>query len=240
MIPTGTTKSHSLAAKYDLVTDALRASLVGQEVEVPEFAPSNLLDNYRVALLVSHGPELPEFDIPLGFLRASGAIVDVITQDWIYDYQPAAPGVIVLSQFLATNICVKTDMPIRGAVVDNYDAVLTIGGAWNPILLRTDKEMIAFTKRMAELGRLVASICHGPQFLISLQAFPPQTDAIGVDDVVVDLGNAGFNIVQNDVVYDSESRLLTARNPAALGLFCRALEQRLLEQQAVSLKATLP
>src|SRR5262249_8536633 len=141
-----TKKSHSLADKYDRVSDKLRASLVGQEVDVPEFEARYPLEQYRVAVLVSHGPELPEFDVPVTFLRTCGARVDVITQNWIYDYQPAAPGVIVLAQFLATNVCVKADMPVRAAVADNYDAVLTLGGAWNPILLRTDQDMLAFTK----------------------------------------------------------------------------------------------
>jgi protease I len=234
MNPAATKKSHSLASKYDRVSDALRASLVGQEVDVPEFETSRRLERYRVALLVSHGPELPEFDVPTGFLRKSGARVDVITQDWLYDYQPAAPGVIVLAQFLATNVCVKADMPVRDAIVENYDAVLTVGGAWNPILLRTDKGMLGFATRAKELGRLVASICHGPQFLISVNAFPPQTRVIGVDDIVPDLENAGFKVVQEDVVYDSKSRVLTARNPGVLKAFCEKLAHCLLEKPPVS------
>jgi hypothetical protein len=89
-----TTKSHSLAEKYNRVSDLLRASLVGQEVDVPQFETTSYrLERYRVAVLVSHGAELPEFDVPVTFLRTCGAQVDVITQDWIYDYQPAAPGV---------------------------------------------------------------------------------------------------------------------------------------------------
>lgn len=227
------TKSHSLADKYDRVSEALRATLVGQEVDVPEFATSYSLERYRVAVLVSHGPELPEFDVPVTFLRSSGARVDVITQDWIYDYQPAAPGVIVLAQFLATNVCIKADMPVRTAVAENYDAVLTLGGAWNPILLRTDQGMLGFVKRGKELGRLVASVCHGPQFLISADAFPPQTRLIGVDDIVVDLANAGFDVVQEDVVFDPKSRLLTVRNPKALKAFCEKFAQLLQDKPPV-------
>jgi protease I len=217
--------THSLASKYIPVPDSFRATLVGQEVEIPIFddADRNYLDGYRVALLVSHGPELPEFDVPLQFLRDRGAVVDTITQNWLFDNQPAAPGMIVLAQFLATNVCVRADMAIRDAVVENYDVILTIGGAWNPVLLRTDGDILRFVQDAKIAGRLIASICHGPQFLISTDAFVRNTRITGVADILPDLTNAGFAVEDMDVVYDDHERLLTARNPAALEQFCERL-----------------
>ena len=64
--------------------------------------------------MTTHGPELPEFHVPLNYLRDRGASVDVVTQDWLFDYQPEAPGMVVLAQWLAVNVCVKADkkMPL--------------------------------------------------------------------------------------------------------------------------------
>src|SRR5580658_6972484 len=216
--------THSLATKFQPVPNALRETLIGSEVEIPTFAGMDpqLLAHYRIALLVSHGPELPEFAVPLDFLRERGAQVDVITQNWLFDYQPAAPGVVVLAQFLATNVCTRADMAIRDARVERYDSILTIGGAWNPILLSTDEDMVRFVKDAKASGRLIASICHGPQFVMRTAAFPRGTRATGVEDVVPDLRNAGFDVTEPllDVVYDGPGRLLTAHNPAALKAFC--------------------
>src|SRR5947199_9095263 len=99
--------SHTLTANYKPVPEALRAGLVGVDYKLPDFGapdPASLKD-CQVALVTTHGPELPEFDIPLNYLRDRGASVDVVTQDWLFDWQPAAPGAVVLAQWLAINVC---------------------------------------------------------------------------------------------------------------------------------------
>src|SRR6266536_1172443 len=136
--------SNLLTAEYTSVPDALRARLVGESVDVPEFENGNALTGYHVALVASHGPELPEFHAPFSYLQKQGATVDVVTQDWVFDYQPEAPGVIVLAQWLATNVCVQADKKVSDADVEDYDAVVLLGGAWNPILLRTDNAVLEF------------------------------------------------------------------------------------------------
>lgn len=77
--------SHSLTAKYIPIPETLRARLVGEDYHLPQFetADSAILKGYRVALVTTHGPELPEFDVPLNYLRDRGASVDVLTQDWL-------------------------------------------------------------------------------------------------------------------------------------------------------------
>ncbi|HKB35462.1 MAG TPA: hypothetical protein VKD72_03350, partial [Gemmataceae bacterium] len=103
--------SHALTGKYHPIPEGLRVRLVGDDYTLPDFgaAEPDSLKGYRVALVTTHGPELPEFDVPLCFLRDRGASVDVVTQDWLFDYQPAAPGMVVLAQFLAVNVCAKAD-----------------------------------------------------------------------------------------------------------------------------------
>jgi deglycase len=222
--------SNLLAPKYAPVPEELRQRLVGESVDVPEFhgAGDGELNGYRVALVASHGPELPEFDVPFSFLRNKGAMVDVVTQDWVFDYQPQAPGVIVLAQWLATNVCVRADKKVSDASVEDYDAVLLLGGAWNPILLRTDEKILEFIRTARATNRLIAAVCHGPQVLINVGGFAPGTQVTGVADIRQDLANAGFDVLDEAVVHDRQRRLITGRDPRALGEFCRELGDGLM------------
>jgi len=237
---------------YEPLPEALRNRLVGEEDELPDFGPADpeSLKNYRVALVMTHGPELPEFHVPLNYLRNRGASVDVVTQDWLFDYQPpGTEGLVVLAQWLATNVCVKADIKISNAKIEDYDAVIFIGGAWNPIMLRTDEAVQNFIRNAHRRKLLIASICHGPQVLISANTsskvlngqfvfdeserrlFPRGTLVTGVDDIKVDLANAGFNVLNELVVYDEGQRLITSPNPKCLALkaFCEQIGIRLLE-----------
>jgi protease I len=155
--------------------------------------------------------------------------VDVVTQDWVFDYQREAPAVIVLAQFLATNVCVQADKKISDADVEDYDAVVLLGGAWNPILLRTDEKVLEFLRSIRVRNRLVAAVCHGPQILINVGGFVPGTKVTGVADIRQDLTNAGFDVHDEPVVYDEQARLVTGRDPRALGEFCREVGIRLQE-----------
>lgn len=198
---------------------------------MPKFeAPDPIsLKEYRVAFLTTHGPELPEFDVPLNYLRERGATVDVVTQDWLFDYQTGAPGLVVLAQWLAVNVCARADMKVSNAKIEDYDAVITIGGAWNPIMLRTDDAMLSFIRNAHKRKLLIASICHGPQLLISAKTFPVKTKATGVKDIRIDLVNAGFNVLDAPIVYDEKQRLITSTDPNTLKEFCEEIGRRIVE-----------
>ncbi len=224
----GTT--HALTAKYSPVPEALKGKLVGDDYPLPEFgaADPKSLTGYRVALVTTHGPELSEFHVPVTYLRDRGATVDVVTQDWVFGL-PEAPGMVVLAQWLAVNVCVRADKKVSDAKIEDYDAVVTIGGAWNPIMLRTDDKILDFIREAKDRKLLIASICHGPQLLISAGVFPPGTQATGVSDIRLDMTNAGFRVVECPVVYDKEQRLISSPNPKALKEFCEEISRRLPE-----------
>lgn len=234
--------SHALSAKYLPIPEALRVKLVGEDYELSNFeiVVSRKFKDYRVALVTSHGPELPEFDIPLNYLRDRGTSVDIVTQDWLFDYQPEAPGIVVLIQWLAANVCVKADKKVSNAKIEDYDAVIIIGGAWNPIMLRTDETILKFISEAHNRGLLIAAICHGPQVLISSGVFPRGTLVTGVNDIRADLTNAGFRLLDDPntpVVYDKKHRLITSPSPKALKEFCEQIEMRLQEVSPVAKKA---
>jgi hypothetical protein len=132
---------------------------------------------------------------------------------------------VMRAQFLAVNVWVKANKKISDAKIEDYDAIIILGGAWNPIMLRTDKQVLRFIREAHKRRILIASICHGPQVLISTQAFPADTRATGVIDIRRDLTNAGFVVEDKPVVYDERERLITSPSPEpeALKAFCEEI-----------------
>ena len=65
--------SYELVTRYQVVPTTLRDNLVGTSYLLPEFEDQDLelLKGFRVALVTTHGSELPEFHVPLHYLRES-------------------------------------------------------------------------------------------------------------------------------------------------------------------------
>ena len=214
---------------YIPLPEDLKKSLVGDDYTLPEFEDqgSEYLKGFRAALVVTHGSELPEFHVPVNYLRDRGASVEVLTQDWLFDSNKfKAPGMIVMAQWLAVKVCVRADKKISDARIEDYDALIIIGGAWNPIMLRKDSKILKFISDAYNRKLLIASICHGPQVLINTETFPEDTRLTGADDIRKDLANAGFTVVEDEpVVYDEDQRLITSPNPEteALKRFCEEI-----------------
>jgi deglycase len=224
-------RSHDLAAHYQAIPTALRATLTGENYLLPEFEEDDdaSLKGFRAALVATHGPELIEFHVPVTYLRERGAAVDVLAPDWMFDGPDAdAAGLVVLAQWLATDVCVKADKRLSAAAAADYDLVIVPGGAWNPIMLRTDTSVQAFLGAAHERKVLIAAICHGPQVLIGSNTFPAGTKATGVRDIRVDLVNAGFVVEDALVVYDDVECLITCANPSteALKKFCEEIRRQ--------------
>ena len=101
--------SHSLAKHYERVPELLNT--LGEDYLVPDFqeSASDALRGVRVLIISADGPELPEIDVPINYLRSRGADVKIAGQDWIFQYRDP-PGYIVIAQWLADNICVKADL----------------------------------------------------------------------------------------------------------------------------------
>lgn len=233
------TGSHSLASLYTPVSAEFAEALKGTDYVLPTFAEAvaDELAGQRVVLYTSHGPELPELHVPLTYLRERGAEVLVATQDWIFDYQPSAPGYVALSEWLSVTVCIKADQRVSEALkeAEKIDCLITIGGAWNPVVSRTDDNVLNLIRAVSTHGGLLASICHGPQQLISANFLPRGTKATGVADIRLDMANAGFLVDDKEqVVFDAEQKLITSPDPTALEAFCLEIRKRLLERKETS------
>src|SRR4051812_1374305 len=156
--------SHSLVANYMRVPETL--ATIGEAYRVPEFPYDDpeWLAGVRVLFISADGPELPEIDVPMEYLRARGANVRLAGQDWIFDPRNRTPpGYIVIAQWLADNVCVRADLRLSDVRVADYDAIFIPGGAWNPDMLRTDDTALRIVRDARAQQRLIVSLCHGPQ-----------------------------------------------------------------------------
>jgi protease I len=113
---------------------------------------------------------------------------------------------------------------------DGFDGVVIPGG-YAPDHIRRHAKANHFVKEMDVLGKLVASICHGPWVLCSAGILKGRraTCFFGIKDDVV---NAGANYEDAEVVVDRN--LVTSRKPEDLPAFCRAAINVLVEQPVLA------
>jgi protease I len=103
-------------------------------------------------------------------------------------------------------------------------AMLVIPGGGSPENLRIHDPAVEFTRRFVESGKPVASICHGPQLLISAKVVRGRT-LTAVNKIRDDLTNAGATYVDEPLVEDGN--LITSRVPADLPVFDEAIGRAL-------------
>ncbi len=94
--------------------------------------------------------------------------------------------------------------------------------------------MIRLTSAMAEQGKPIAAICHGPWVLCSTQALKGRkvTCFFAIKDDVI---NAGGKYVDAEVMRDGN--LITSRKPDDLPAFMQAIIQAVREAKPAMAKA---
>lgn len=111
----------------------------------------------------------------------------------------------------------KTDRAAKEVSANDFD-VLIIPGGFAPDYLRRNEAIVRLASEMAETGKVVAAICHGPWLLCSTQALKGKkaTCFFSIKDDVV---NAGANYTDAEVVRDGN--LITSRKPDDLPAFMK-------------------
>src|SRR5262245_19614976 len=92
--------------------------------------------------------------------------------------------------------------------------------------MRRCEPMIRLASTMAEQGKVVAAICHGPWLLCSTQALKGRkaTCFFSIKDDVI---NAGGKYVDAEVIRDGN--LITSRKPDDLSAFLRTILEAVRE-----------
>lgn len=215
---------------YDLLTREEMDE--GMDYQMGSLEPHPSLNGVKLALPLGPCPEEPEIVVPLDFLKASGAQVDIIAPDWTArDWLPA-------TRFWTPTLKIPYQKKISDAKVTDYRGVILIGGTWNPAVVRTDDKMLKFIREAAKSGLPIFSICHGAQILISAGLVTQGLKMTGSPDIRIDLRNAGADVVEDKAIvvgrgsiYIGESAgkmgeyfdVVSSRDPNDLVPFCRAI-----------------
>ena len=171
------------------------------------------LSGKRAAVLVEQQYQELEVWYPLYRLREAGCKVTVVGPEAGQNY-PSKLGYPC-----------KADKAARDVSADDFD-LLVIPGGFAPDFLRRYEAVLKLVGTMAEQGKVVAAICHGPALLCSTQALKGKraTCFFAIKD---DVSNAGASYVDAEVVRDGN--LITSRKPDDLPAFLQAIFQAVRE-----------
>jgi protease I len=165
----------------------------------------------RVAMVIARNFDDTEALVPKSYLEEMGAEITLIAPD-------AAPVVGKRGTVLVPD---TTFAALDEGSEAAFDALVIPGGG-APENLRIVDEAVAFTRRFVESGRPVASICHGPQLLISANVLNGRTTTC-VNKIRDDVTNAGAVYVDEPLVIDGN--LISSRVPGDLPEFNRAVAE---------------
>lgn len=160
----------------------------------------------KALIFVADGVEDLEFFYPFYRLKEERIDVDV-----------AGPNTGTVTGKHGYSITVK--IPLAAAKLEGCDLVILPGGK-APELLRNHPEVVQLVKDSMSEGRIVASICHGAQILVSANVLDGRkaTCYKGIKDDII---AAGAEYQDQAVVVDGN--LITSRTPDDLPDFCREI-----------------
>lgn len=164
----------------------------------------------NVAFVLANGFEDIEATSPIDAVTAAGATITIIGVE---------RGTVTGKKGAELEATATFD----DVSVDHFDALVIAGGG-SPENLRIDDGALAFTRNFAASGKPIASICHGPQLLISANALTGKR-VTGVNKIRDDITNAGGLYEDAPLVVDGN--LITSRVPDDLPQFNQALVEAL-------------
>ncbi len=171
------------------------------------------LKGVRACVLVEQQYQEMEVWYPIYRLREAGCKVTVVGPESGQSY-PSKLGYPC-----------RADKGARDVRADDFD-VIVIPGGFAPDYLRRHDAILKLVSAMAEQGKVVAAICHGPAVLCSTQALKGKkaTCFFAIKDDVI---NAGATYLDAEVVRDGN--LITSRKPDDLPAFMREIGQAVKE-----------
>ncbi len=116
-----------------------------------------------------------------------------------------------------------SDAAVADVRAADFHAVVVPGG-WCPDYMRRDEGMVKFIRDAAAAGIVLAAICHGGWMLCCTDALTGRR-ATSFMAIRFDMINAGAKWVDEQCVVDGN--IITARKPADLPAFCKAIIEAL-------------
>jgi protease I len=167
------------------------------------------LKGKRAAVLVEQQYQEMEVWYPVYRLREAGCQVTLVGPEGGQTY-PSKLGYPA-----------KSDRGIKDVSSGDFDCIIIPGG-FAPDFLRRHEAILKLVSEMAEQGKIIAAICHGPWVLCSTQALKGKraTCFFAIKDDVI---NAGATYLDAEVIRDGN--LITSRKPDDLPAFMTAILQ---------------
>jgi len=171
----------------------------------------------KVAILVEDGFEQVEMTEPRKALEQAGAETVLISsaKDRVKGWQHTNWG----DEF-------HVDVAISKANAADYDALVLPGGVMNPDKLRQNTMAVDFVRNIADAGKPIAAICHGPWTLIDAGVVKGR-HMTSYPSIKTDLKNAGAIWADEEVIVDNG--LVTSRKPDDIPAFNRKMIEEFAE-----------
>ncbi len=166
------------------------------------------LEGKRVAIIIANEFDEREFRQPYERLKQEGADVVVVGVE---------AEQLLMGHHRQEEV--MTDASLDDISPDDFDAVVIPGG-YSPDKLRLSQKAIDFVREMHNQGKLVAAVCHAPWLLISADIVRGKL-MTAWPSVMIDLKNAGANVVDREVVIDGN--IVTSRSVTDLPAFIQTI-----------------
>lgn len=166
----------------------------------------------KIAMPVGADFEDSEYEVPLQRLRGAGHTVVIIG---------AKRGEKVSGKRGQQHATIEAT---ADSVSPSDFAALVIPGGYSPDHLRTNAAVVRLVRELAQSGKPVAAVCHGPQLLIEAEVVRGKR-MTSWPSIRKDLENAGAKWVDEAVVRDGN--IFTSRKPDDLEAFSAAILQAL-------------
>ena len=168
---------------------------------------SRELQGKRAAILIEQMYQEMEVWYPIYRLREAGCKVTLVGPDAGQSY-PSKLGYPARSDKAAHDVC-----------ADDFD-LLVIPGGYAPDHMRRCDAMVRLTSTMAEQGKPVAAICHGPWMLCSAKCLKGKK-VTGFFAIRDDVENAGG--IWQDAACVRDGNIITSRTPDDLPAFMQGI-----------------
>lgn len=163
-------------------------------------------ESRHVAMIVADGFEDSEATSPIEALAEKGVTVTVIGPE---------TGTVTGKK----GATVEAVATITDSTVSDFEFLIVPGGT-APAKLREMREAVDFARGFVDSGKPVASICHGPQLLVTADVIQGRT-LTAVGDVQEEIEGAGATFVDEEVHVDGN--LISSRTPDDLPAFNAAI-----------------
>ncbi len=168
------------------------------------------LEDKKVAYFVDKGFEDLEFWVPVMRLREENARINIV-------------GTGKTKYVGKHGLTASPDVQAGNIVPDHFDGAVIPGG-WAPDRLRRSRPALNFICKLYEQDKIIGSICHGGQVLISAGILEGHR-ATGTRAIKDDLENAGATWVDKAAFQDDN--LVWGRVVKDIPDFCRELVKAL-------------